>query len=154
MTYSRFIRQDVPARPLSGRVLLRMLGVLFVLGLAPLTDPLAGTARAQGVIDRNHVPGTERIDPFERRRDNIDANNVRATITNWAQSGQSGTPGDFWYEWPKNTGRRYVALTQLWVGAEVEDENNDTLWVVDVADFAAIPSTTTSRGPSSRSRDT
>ena len=116
-----------------------MLGALVVLGLAPLPEAFVGTARAQGVIDRNHVPSTERVDPFERRRDNIDANNVRTTITNWAQSGQSGSPGDFWYEWPKNTGRRYVALTQLWVGAEVEDENNDTLWVVDVADFRSNP---------------
>ncbi len=139
MKYPRFIRQGFPARPISGRALLCALGGLVVLGLAPLSEPLVGTARAQGVIDRNHVPGTERVDPFERRRDNIDANNVRATITNWAQSGQSGTPGDFWYEWPKNTGRRYVALTQLWVGAEVEDENNDTLWVVNVADFRSNP---------------
>ena len=139
MKYPRFIRQGFPARPLSGRALLCALGALVVLGLTPLSEPLVGTARAQGVIDRNHVPGTERVDPFERRRDNIDANNVRATITNWAQSGNSGTPGDFWYEWPKNTGRRYVALTQLWVGAEVEDENNDTLWVVNVADFRSNP---------------
>ncbi|MXW63681.1 MAG: hypothetical protein F4Y00_02905 [Bacteroidetes bacterium SB0662_bin_6] len=115
-----------------------MPGALVVLSLV-LLPGIVGTARAQGVIDRNHVPGTERVDPFERRRDNIDANNVRATITNWAQSGQSGSPGDFWYEWPKNTGRRYVALTQLWVGAEVEDENNDTLWVVNVADFRSNP---------------
>ena len=34
------------------------------------------------------------------------------------QTAQSGSPGDFWYEWPKNTNRIYIALTQLWVGAE------------------------------------
>lgn len=141
MKYLRLTRQRNALRRLSGRTFARLSASLALpmLALAALPASLVDTARAQGVIDRNHVPGAERVDPFERRRDNIDANNVRATITNWAQSGQSGDPGDFWYEWPKNTGRRYVALTQLWVGAEVEDENNDTLWVVNVADFRGNP---------------
>ena len=96
-------------------------------------------ALAQGVVDRNHVPSTERVDPLERRRDDIDGNNIRATITNWAQTAQSGVPGDFWYEWPKNTNRRYVALTQLWVGAEttanIGADAGETIWIFDVADF-------------------
>ena len=100
---------------------------------------LAGSAAAQGVIDRNHVPSDERVDPLERRRDDIDGNNIRATITNWAQTAQSGTPGDFWYEWPKNTNRRYVALTQFWVGAEttanVGPDAGAPIWVLNVADF-------------------
>lgn len=96
-------------------------------------------AVAQGVIDRNHVPSRERVDSFERRRDNVDANNVRATITNWTQTAQSGDPGDFWYEWPKNTNRIYVALTQLWTGAQVQDENGETIWVVNVSDFRSNP---------------
>jgi hypothetical protein len=99
----------------------------------------ADWAMAQGVIDRNHVPSTERVDPFERRRDNIDGNNIRATITNYLQTAQSGDPGDFWYEWPKNTGRRYIALTQLFVGARVRDMNGDSLWVVDVPSFRQNP---------------
>lgn len=96
-------------------------------------------AFAQGVIDRNHVPSDERTDSFERRGDNIDGNNVRATITNWAQTANSGNPGDFWYEWPKNTGRVYVALSQLWVGTQTTDVNGDTLWITDVADFRSNP---------------
>ncbi len=90
-------------------------------------------------IDRNHVPSDERVDPLERRRDDIDGNNIRATITNWTQTAQSGNPGDFWYEWPKNTNRQYVSLTQLWVGAEVQANigasRGETLWIVDVSDF-------------------
>ncbi len=104
---------------------------LIALGTVPV--------QAQGVIDRNHVPSKERVDPLERRRDDIDGNNIRATITNWTQTGQSGTPGDFWYEWPKNTNRRYVALTQLWVGAETRantgPDAGERIWVVDVSDF-------------------
>ncbi|MDE2644552.1 MAG: hypothetical protein OXI05_01765 [Bacteroidota bacterium] len=95
--------------------------------------------QAQGVIDRNHVPSNERVDPLERRRDDIDGNNIRATITNWTQTAQSGTPGDFWYEWPKNTNRRYVALTQFWVGAETTANDGpdagETVWILDVSDF-------------------
>ena len=68
------------------------------------------TSMAQGVIDRNHVPSTERVDPFERRSDVIDANNIRATITNWAQTANSGNPGDFLYEWPKNTNQNIYSL--------------------------------------------
>ncbi|MBO6574229.1 MAG: hypothetical protein JJ896_02340 [Rhodothermales bacterium] len=99
----------------------------------------ADLALAQGVIDRNHVPSDERVDPFERRRDNIDGNNIRASITNYAQTAQTGDPGDFWYEWPKNTGRRYIALTQLFVGARVQDSQGDSLFIVDVPNFRTNP---------------
>lgn len=112
-----------------------MRGILFI-GLITLGGI---QVQAQGVIDRNHVPSKERVDPLERRRDDIDGNNIRATITNWAQTASSGTPGDFWYEWPKNTNRRYVALTQFWVGAEtsanIGPDAGEKMWIVDVADF-------------------
>lgn len=111
--------------------LLAAVALLFLFG--------ADLSSAQGVIDRNHVPSTERVDPFERRRDNIDGNNIRASITNYAQTANSGSPSDFLYEWPKNTGRRYIALTQLWVGARVADNNGDSLHVVDVASFRTNP---------------
>ncbi|HUF07839.1 MAG TPA: hypothetical protein VMO47_00875 [Rhodothermales bacterium] len=94
---------------------------------------------AQGFIERDHVPSKERVDPFERRSDIIDGNNIRATITNWGQTAQSGEPGDFFYEWPKNTNRIYVALTQLWVGAQLTDAAGQPFWVVDLADFRSNP---------------
>ncbi|MBX2818091.1 MAG: hypothetical protein KTR29_00375 [Rhodothermaceae bacterium] len=100
-----------------------------------LSAPVFG----QGVVDRSHVPSLERVDPFERRNDVIDGNNIRTTITNWAQTGQSGNAGDFNYEWPKNTNRIYIALSQLWVGAEVTDENGEDLWIVEVSDFRFNP---------------
>ena len=111
----------------------------FLIILALLFGVAAPAVQAQGVIDRNHVPGTERVDPFERRSDVIDGNNIRATITNWAQTANSGSPGDFLYEWPKNTNRIYIALTQLWVGTEVTDRNGDDLWLVEVSDFRRNP---------------
>ena len=109
------------------------IGILLSMLIFPVTG------MAQGVIDRNHVPSSERVDPFERRSDVIDGNNIRATLTNWAQTANSGNPGDFLYEWPKNTNRIYIALSQLWVGAEVKDENGEDLWIVEVSDFRRNP---------------
>ena len=100
---------------------------------------VATAAHGQGVINRNHVPSDERVDPLERRRDDIDGNNIRATISNWLQTAETGSPADFDYEWPKNTNRRYVALTQLWVGAEgtanLGPDAGEPVWLMDVADF-------------------
>ncbi len=115
----------------------------FALVLALATP--AG-AWAQGVIDRNHVPSKERVDPDERRCDIVNGNNLAATITNWTQTAQCegggpDLPDNVFYEWPKNTNRIYVALSQLWVGAEVRDENGEKLWIVDVADFRSNPVT-------------
>ena len=112
----------MPAR-LSRRVALGVLGA-FALALAPV-------AWAQAPV---HVPGKERVDRLERRRDNVEGNNLRATITNWNQTGQSGQPGDIAYEYPKNSRRIYVSLSQLWVGGRVQGTTGP-LTVVDVADF-------------------
>ncbi|MDX1741603.1 MAG: hypothetical protein R3178_09930, partial [Rhodothermales bacterium] len=108
---------------------------VLVLAVALLAGGVFNGVRGQGAIDRDHVPSLERVDRFERRRDNIDANNIRATLTNWAQTAQSGTTGDFFYEWPKNTNRIYIALTQLWIGAQVTDRNGNDIFIVDVSDF-------------------
>ena len=110
------------------------LGLVLAVGITGVDEALG-----QGVVDRSHVPSSERVDPFERRNDVIDANNIRTTITNWAQTGQSGNAGDFNYEWPKNTNRIYIALSQLWVGSQVVDENGEDLFIVDVADFRFNP---------------
>lgn len=100
---------------------------------------LHAPALAQGQIDRNHVPSTERVDPLERRRDDLDGNNIRATMTNWLQIAETGSPADYDFEWPKNTNRRYLVLGQLWVGAEVTSNigptAGETMWIVNVADF-------------------
>lgn len=96
-----------------------------------------GTAEvyAQGVVDRNHVPSKERVDNLEVRTDVVDGNNVRASITNYLQTAQANGTGDYFYEWPKNTNRQYVALTHMWVGAEATGSDGKPVYIVDVPNF-------------------
>ncbi|HEX7070922.1 MAG TPA: hypothetical protein VF190_08955, partial [Rhodothermales bacterium] len=119
---------------MSDSTMIRKGVLLLIFSLLP-----GGAVLAQGEIDRNHVPSDERTDALERRRDDIDANNVRATMTNWLQIAETSNPADYDFEWPKNTNRRYLVLGQLWVGAEVTSNLGSTagqpLWIVNVSDF-------------------
>ena len=108
----------------------RLLLALFLLALG------AAPARAQGQIDRDHVPSDERVDIRERRQTDVDGNQVRTTIFNFGQSGRtSAVPDEIPYEWPKNTRRHYIALTGLFVGAEVTSITGETAYIVDVPNY-------------------
>lgn len=74
-----------------------------------------------------HIPSTERGDPNFRRQTDIDGNKVRTSIFNFGLTGRTGAvPGEIPYEWPINTGHHYIALTGLFVGAEVVTEEGST----------------------------
>ncbi|MEM0963593.1 MAG: hypothetical protein AAGK21_13770, partial [Bacteroidota bacterium] len=93
-------------------------------------------AFAQGQIDRDHVPSDERVDLFERRQTDLDANVVRTTVFNFGQTGRTGAgPDEIPYEWPRNTRRHYIALTGLFTGAEVVGESGDREWIVNVPNY-------------------
>ncbi|RPI05982.1 MAG: hypothetical protein EHM64_04670 [Ignavibacteriae bacterium] len=80
-----------------------------------------------------HKPSDFRGDVNLRRYSNIDGNNIRATIFNSGYSGNpNGQPTYVNYEWPKNTGRIYIALICIYLGAEVVDNKGDTIIIVDV----------------------
>ncbi|MEK9137163.1 MAG: hypothetical protein AAB393_08570, partial [Bacteroidota bacterium] len=100
---------------------------------------LAGTLAALGhaVLEAqiNHTPSRERVDPTLRRRSEIDGNNVRTSVFNFAFSGRTGGGQGVPYEWPKNTNRYYVALVSLFVGAEVRDDTGGTQRIVEVPAF-------------------
>ncbi len=118
----------------SGPMRLAALLAALVVSVLP-----AAPVAAQAPNATTYSPSKERVDPLERRRDDIQGNNIRATITNWNMTGQSGQPGDFAYEYPKNTRRVYIALSQLWVGAKVKGTAGADLTIVDVADFRTNP---------------
>ncbi|MFZ5519018.1 MAG: hypothetical protein ACOY90_20465 [Candidatus Zhuqueibacterota bacterium] len=70
-----------------------------------------------------HVPSDERGSSSYRRTTDIAGNLVRTTIWNNGTTGRT-KPGDgIPYEWPKNTGKHYLAQTGLMIGAEVMLEN-------------------------------
>src|ERR1043166_572315 len=82
-----------------------------------------------------HVPSKERVDPTLRRRTEIDGNNVRTSVFNFVFSGRTGANQGVPYEWPKNTGRVYIALVALFVGGEVQDDTGKVVHIVDLPAF-------------------
>jgi hypothetical protein len=89
---------------------------IFLLSLVVVYPWLAG----------QHVPSRERGNPNFRRQTDIDGNKVRTSIFNFGLTGRTGAvPGEIPYEWPINSGRHYIALTGLFVGAEVLTEEGD-----------------------------
>ncbi len=90
-----------------------------------------------------HEPSDERGDPKYRATGQMEGNRIRATIFNHGLSGRQS--GDFPisvqtpYEWPKNTGKVYLALTGVFVGAEVVDDNGERQNIIDVMDYRTSP---------------
>lgn len=81
-----------------------------------------------------HVPSQERGDHNFRRQTNIDGNKVRTSIFNYGVTGRPEAGAQYVpYEWPKNSGQHYIAMTQIWVGAEVVAEDSSIIRLVDVA---------------------
>ena len=108
--------------------------------LAAVTVALIGgapPALAQGQIDRDHVPSEERVDLFDRRQTDLDANAVRTTVFNFGQTGRTSgdAPSEIPYEWPRNTRRHYIALTGLFAGAEVTGESGEREYIVNVPNY-------------------
>lgn len=90
-----------------------------------------------------HVPSLERGDPKLRRKTQMEGNLVRTSIFNFGQTGRTGGEFPIYeqtpYEWPKNSGQVYLALTGIFVGGEVIDENNETQRIIDVCNYRTSP---------------
>ena len=88
---------------------------------------------------QQHIPSTERADASKRRQAQMEGNKIRTSIFNHGQTGREG--GEFPinvqtpYEWPKNTGKVYLALTGIFVGGEVRDDNDDIQRIIDVCNY-------------------
>ncbi|CAN5609800.1 hypothetical protein BH23BAC4_BH23BAC4_02680 [soil metagenome] len=138
MTNARSRR--LAARPFM-RLHLSPRSLFFCAVVAVFATLSTAPALAQGQIDRDHRPSRERVSILERRQSDIDGNNVRATIFNFGQTGRTGggRPTEIPWEWPKNTRRHYIALTGVFVGAEVQDETGATVRIVDVPNYRSAP---------------
>lgn len=93
--------------------------------------------------DAQHIPSSERGTPLYRAFGQMELNKVRTTVFNHGASGRldGSHPISYWtpYEWPKNSGQVYMAVTQLWVGAEVKDKNGKTIHIVEVSNYRNSP---------------
>jgi len=88
----------------------------------------------------NHVPSDNRADPNYRRRSNLDGNNVRVTVHNFGVNGNEGSePGQWGFEWPKNTNRTYIWFVSIWLGGEVVSENGDKISIAEVSTSRSSP---------------
>ncbi|HQU70952.1 MAG TPA: hypothetical protein PLG66_01590, partial [Calditrichia bacterium] len=93
-----------------------------------------------GFAQTTHVPSNDRGDDNLRRDSNLDGNNLRATVFNFGFSGRTSDRPDFYpYEWPKNTGRDYVALVAILLGGEVTAQDGQTIKIVDTPTYRQDP---------------
>lgn len=89
-----------------------------------------------------HKPSDFRSDVNYRRNSNIDGNNIRATIFNSGYSGDPVNRPDYIeYEYPKNTGRIYIALIDILLGGEVVGNSGQTIYLVEVPQARTDPTT-------------
>ncbi|MEL6822450.1 MAG: hypothetical protein AAFP70_11855, partial [Calditrichota bacterium] len=92
-----------------------------------------------------HDPSEERADATLRRKTDIDGNNIRATIFNTGLTGRSSAvPDEIAYEWPKNSQDQYIAITTVWMGAQIDSilvngDPLDPLRVVDLVQYRQAP---------------
>ncbi len=94
------------------------------------------------ISNAQHTPGNERGNVNYRAKNQLESNNVRATVFNYGLAGrESGVPitEQTPFEWYKNTGQIYLAVTGLSIGAEVVDENGDTIHIVDLSHYRNSP---------------
>ena len=75
----------------------------------------------------------DRGDPNYRRVTNIDVNRIRVSIQNYGSSGNDlSGPNVFFYEWPTNSGRGYIAYQALYVGTEVTTDAGEQKPIVTI----------------------
>ncbi|NQT62346.1 MAG: T9SS type A sorting domain-containing protein [Candidatus Marinimicrobia bacterium] len=92
-------------------------------------------------LSAQHAPSSERGDPEFRRKTNIEANQVRATVFNHNFTGRTGgsQPTHIPYEWPNGTKQHYIALAGLFVGSLVVTENGSLKPLVTSPNYATDP---------------
>jgi hypothetical protein len=123
-------------------LMIRMLKVFFPLVVIVLVSQVPLFAQYGNPI-LGHVPSKERGDPRIRTLTQLEGNRVRASIFNYAFTGRANgnfpidiqTP----YEWPKNTGQVYLALTGLFLGAEVTDKKGQLQHIIEVPAYRSSP---------------
>ena len=113
----------------------------------------ASTLNAQN--NGGFQPSDERSSFEERRKSILDANTLRATYHNFGWHGRTNEDNrdELYFEYPKNTNRRYIYFLAVFMGAEVFDQRQpsdlpagerDRFPVVSVASDRVNPQTSES----------
>ncbi len=104
-----------------------MLNRLLLTLLLALLTGFSGVVFAQTSMDPNYNPSDERSAFEERRKSILDANTLRATYHNYGFGGRTGEDNrdELYFEYPKNTNRRYLYFVSIFTGAEVRNQIND-----------------------------
>jgi hypothetical protein len=115
--------------------------ILTIAGFFAIT---AGTAHfSQAVAQQQNYEYSE----FEQRRKSIlDANELRATYHNYGFGGRTNENNrdELFYEYPKNTNRRYIYFVSIFTGAEVRNQGgtgNQLFPVVVAPNYRTNPQT-------------
>jgi len=92
-----------------------------------------------------HQPSDERSSFEERRKSILDANTLRASYHNFGFAGRTSEQNvdELYFEFPKNTNRRYLFFVSIFTGAEVVNQQNpaDTLRIVITPNYRTNPQT-------------
>jgi hypothetical protein len=98
--------------------------------------------QAQEATD--YEPSDERSSFEERRKSILDANTLRATYHNFGFNGRTDDSNvdELYYEFPKNTNRRYIYFISIFTGAEVTNQQTgEDLQVVVAPNYRTNPQT-------------
>ncbi|MBC8374407.1 MAG: T9SS type A sorting domain-containing protein [FCB group bacterium] len=94
-----------------------------------------------GALSAQYEPSAERGDAECRRKTEIEANQVRASIFNHNFSGRTdlGQLTHIPYEWPIGTSQHYIALAGIFVGSLIVTEEGDTQPLVTSSNYVTDP---------------
>jgi hypothetical protein len=98
----------------------------FLLGISVVLFISAAPVMAQ---NDGFQPSEERSDFNDRRKSLLDANTLRATYHNFGWHGRTNEDNrdELYFEYPKNTNRRYIYFLAVFMGAEVFDQRQENL---------------------------
>lgn len=117
-----------------GEILMKKLHYLWI--------ALVFTIVAASSAWSGYTPSKERGDPKSEQATNIAGNQIRTTIFNFCFTGRTGVNAtEIPFEWPANTGRDYIALNAIFLGAEVKNNPGDSIpiHIVDVPHYRSSP---------------
>jgi hypothetical protein len=95
------------------------------------------------LLAQPYCPRIELGTPLAQRRSDVAGNNIATTVRNVGFLGRtgSGMTEGIPFEYPRGTGRMYIALAGMFVGAEVRDQTGSLIQIVSWPTYHSNPAT-------------